>query len=475
MSSKIYFADDVFFQILEDEGVMFSASRQELYIFNTAASFIWACLEENMTFEEIAAAYERSFDVPTSNNIVRSLLGQWQGLGYIAGDGIPRGDEIDFTTAVARLLTNPLLRNDFALARDKVALEIAVRESDLECFLSLRSEDLEHEAERIRLKNRERRLGRRGQQHGNLNVFAARDFFGGMNDVAVGVRPSSFPKRYYELLTLKFALRLNSVVQETTVLPALRHLEIVEPTGVDMDIHVLETSGGFLLLDGFAPIGFCSRLDELLPIIKAALRMRIADTHEYLFQIHAGVISNGEKCILFPGEPGSGKTTLTAGLAASGFFYFSDEVALLEDQDMVVRPVPLSLAVKDGACKELAPYYPDLWNTPVHHREDRRTVRYIGPPPNSMWRPADQAQKIGWIIFPRYVAHAETQLKPIRKGEALRRLMQECVVIPELLSRETVQHLVQLMRTVDCYELTMSSLSPAIHVIKDLCVSSKLH
>src|SRR5262245_21983757 len=97
---------------------MFSESRQELYIFNTTATYIWACLEEGLTIEEITNGYTEAFNVPTSEteNVIRAVLGQWQGLGYIAGEGIPQGNEIDFTTAVARLLVNPILRKDFALA-----------------------------------------------------------------------------------------------------------------------------------------------------------------------------------------------------------------------------------------------------------------------------------------------------------------------------------------------------------------------
>ena len=64
---------------------------------------------------------------------------------------------------------------------------------------------------------------------------------------------------------------------------------------------------------------------------------------------------------------------------------------------------------------------------------------------------------------------AETELKPIGRGEALRRLMQECVVLPELLTKSRVRCLVQWMRTVDCLELTMSSLREAIQLIKECC------
>jgi hypothetical protein len=471
MPSNIHFADDVSLQILGDEGVMFSESRQELYIFNTPATYIWACLEEGLTIEEITNGYKEAFNVPTSEteNVIRAVLGQWQGLGYIAGEGIPQGNEIDFTTAVARLLANPLLRKDFALAPNEVARKIRVIESDLECLLSLRAEDLERQAATVLVRNREGRIRQSILQRVNLETFRGTDLLIAAGERSAREKLASVRTRYYQLMNLKFALRLHSPKQEAVVLPAFAHLEIAEPEQIDLDLHLMETHTGPILFDRFVPIGSCTSLEEVVPITKAILRMLVVDRHEYFLQIHAGVVSNGQKCILLPGAPGSGKTTLTAGLAASGFIYFSDEVALIEEPEMVVRPVPLSFAVKDGSCSALSQFYPDLKDSPVHQREDSRTVRYISPPSGSMCHPPDQQQKIAWIIFPRFVVEAHTELKSIGKGEALRRLMQECVVLPELLTKHKVGSLIQWMRTVDCFELTMSSLPGAIRLIKERC------
>ena len=163
------------------------------------------------------------------------------------------------------------------------------------------------------------------------------------------------------------------------------------------------------------------------------MRQTAINRDRYFLAIHAGVVSNGERCIVLPGRTGSGKTTLTAALSRDGFHYFSDEFALLEDRTLRVRPVPLSLTIKRDAVEVLTSYYPGLGGLVAHIREDGRIVRYLNP---IEW-PVDpeRSDRVGWIIFPRYEADAVTSLRPVSKPEALRRLLRECLVLPELLDR----------------------------------------
>jgi hypothetical protein len=46
-----------------------------------------------------------------------------------------------------------------------------------------------------------------------------------------------------------------------------------------------------------------------------------------------------------------------------------------------------------------------------------------------------------------------TELRPVGRSEALRRLLQECLVLPERLDRTGVENLVRWIRSVECFEL----------------------
>jgi hypothetical protein len=197
------------------------------------------------------------------------------------------------------------------------------------------------------------------------------------------------------------------------------------------------------------------------------MRQTAINRDRYFLAIHAGVVSNGEQCIVLPGRTGSGKTTLTAALSGDGFHYFSDEFALLEQGTLRARPVPLSLTIKRGAVELLTSYYPGLGGLLAHTREDGQTVRYLNPVEGLV--DCERSDPVGWIIFPHYEACAVTALRPVSKPEALRRLLRECLVLPELLDRAGVESLVRWIQTVSCLELPMSSLPDAVSLVKRRC------
>jgi hypothetical protein len=202
--------------------------------------------------------------------------------------------------------------------------------------------------------------------------------------------------------------------------------------------------------------------------MKGLLRQLALDRDDFFLELHAGVVSDGTDCIVLPGAPGSGKTTLTAGLVFSGFEYFSDEVGLLDEESLRLRPVPLGLGVKPGAVDTLAELFPEVRQLEIHSREDGQQVRYLSLPA-ARSAPAGVTREAKWLIFPRYGRNLGTALKPLGRPEALRRLMHECMVLPKLLDETRVERLVRWMRQLRCYELPMNSLDRAVELVKELC------
>jgi hypothetical protein len=172
-------------------------------------------------------------------------------------------------------------------------------------------------------------------------------------------------------------------------------------------------------------------------------------------------------CVLFPGAAGSGKTTLTAALLRSGGKYFSDEVALLEEDTLHVRPVPLALTIKAGSVEPLRRLYPHLESLTQHLREDRQGVRYLSPPPEALFDDG-QAHPIRSVIFPRYDPTVESALVPLARPNGLARLLEESLVLPDLLDRGKVEALVRWMRDVQAFELPMSSLDSGVALVRSL-------
>jgi hypothetical protein len=282
---------------------------------------------------------------------------------------------------------------------------------------------------------------------------------------------SSFhSERSYRLLNTSFRLRYGTAAYETTVHPVLAHLETAAAL-MERRIDVDLAWGGeahLLLVNGRCKQR-CALLNELAPLVKGIVLREAIDTHPHLLYIHAGVVRGGCGCLLLPAEPGSGKTSLTAALTNAGFSYLSDELAPLEGDTLRVRPVPVSLCIKDGAWDLLTPRYPEMHDLAIHHRWDGKIVRYLNPPPAILDPEPEKSYPVRWIVFPQYSPEARTELRQLGKADALHRLLEQCLAMPAPLDQTKVASLVSWIRDIPCYELPMSSLDEAVSLIDRLC------
>ena len=460
--------------VLDDAGVFFAVARQELYVFNTSATLIWCCIEEGLATDEIVAHYCEAFgaSVQEAQEHVATALDQWWGLGYIDAPEIRGMAPASFATVLARLLSNERLRRAFAAAPVETARRLWVDSADLDAVLALDPALLERET--VRLRNRP---GRLAIEPGGRDTLFAAEAAGDRSvlEVAVDGRLRGIAtapiERHYRLLDTNFRMRFASAAQEACVDAALGHLAIDPPPDSHVLLDIVEGDGGHVIIDGVVPVGHCRQLEQLTPSVKSVIGIAAINRHRFFLELHAGVVSNGERCILLPAASGSGKTTLTAGLTRAGFAYFSDEVALLEEVTLELRPFPLALGVKRGALAAIAELWPEVCELQAHQRVDGEQVRYLALPAESC-APSEVMCAARWLIFPRYGVDLETELRPISRPEALRRLMHECMVLPQFLDELRVEKLVQWMRTLECYELPMSSLGRAVELITERCRST---
>jgi hypothetical protein len=205
--------------------------------------------------------------------------------------------------------------------------------------------------------------------------------------------------------------------------------------------------------------------DELLATLEWALASAAIDVlGEGYLLLHAGVVARDGCAILLPGGSGSGKSTLTAGLAAAGFQLGSDEVAVVDPLTLAVLPFVRGICVKDGSRAVLAPAYPSLLTDAPRHRFGGEEVWYLCPRP-ARWLPAPTPVRT--IVVPRFARGAETRLEPLSRSATLQILLQQSFSVPKHGSFG-IGMLTDLLRGVDCYRLTLSSLDEAIDLLTDL-------
>lgn len=269
----------------------------------------------------------------------------------------------------------------------------------------------------------------------------------------------------YALLGATVRVRYASRAQRSFVHPILAHLKKARSRPTSTIEIVADGERHHICQNGRVERANVA-LDEIGPTVKWLLWEAAINSHRFFMNIHAGVVGDGKGVIMLPAAPGSGKSSLTAALARAGLDYFSDEIALLEEPDLAVRPIPLAVCVKSTGWALMTPLFPNLPKLKVHRRGDGKIVRYVPPPPFRHGTRRDRTYPVRAIVFPKYAADAETALTPLSRVDALSRLMEECLVVPVPLTLRRVQRLVRWIQAIRCFDLKMSSLGQAVDLVR---------
>lgn len=108
-----------------------------------------------------------------------------------------------------------------------------------------------------------------------------------------------------------------------------------------------------------------------------------------LFFVHGAALSLVDRCVVIPGQSGSGKSSLAWCLSESGFEYLSDELAPIDPEARAVEPYPHALCLK--SVPPSGPALPDsTWDTGA--------TRHI-PAYELRSRPLDQPCPLSLLVF----------------------------------------------------------------------------
>lgn len=275
---------------------------------------------------------------------------------------------------------------------------------------------------------------------------------------------SAYSQSTYQLFNKQFTIRYQTRDLQNLVHPLLSHLELSSSHKGENHINFLSDDAKYIVIKNDKIIGY-EALDyrAIGFLIREIFNISHPD-REWMAVMHAAAISDGEHCIVFPGMGGNGKSTLTAALIKSGFYYFSDDIVPLDCYNRHAAAVPISICLKEGSWPLLYSYYPELQNLPIYYRYQRR-VRYL-PPLDLKKTEQNNHLPVKHLIFPYYKKTVPARIKKISKTSALQQLVQARIWVSP--NPVCVDHLIQWINNVPCYELIFDSLSSAVSKIKRL-------
>jgi len=211
-------------------------------------------------------------------------------------------------------------------------------------------------------------------------------------------------------------------------------------------------------------IGTVATPYEIGPVLsQEALRIAYRSC-DRLIAVHAGAVGTAESCVVLAGPSGAGKSTLTAALVGAGFTYYSDEVAIIERKTHLLIPCPVGLRLKAGSLDVIQ----ELWGKVTTCRTVGclgEVINYVIPPKGSFANGETDSKPVSAIVFPTYEPSGHAEMIRIPKAEAISRLQSTGYDVHGELTSSKVQELVDWIKGVPSYALSVSSLREAVELV----------
>jgi HprK-related kinase A len=215
----------------------------------------------------------------------------------------------------------------------------------------------------------------------------------------------------------------------------------------------------FFEVDGLRPFE-PQPAENAFPMFEWGLNWCIATSAHRYMMLHAGTVAFGDRALIMPGTPGSGKSTLSAALHLRGVRLLSDEFGLVRPELGDLVPMPRGIPLKNASIEAILEFDPAAPLGPTYPKTRKGRVRHLRPDRESQIQQHVPAVP-RWLVFPKYQAGAKETLRPLDKTEAFRQLAFNCFNY-RLLGETSFRAVAQLIRQMDCYTFTFSNLDRAV-------------
>jgi len=185
---------------------------------------------------------------------------------------------------------------------------------------------------------------------------------------------------------------------------------------------------------------------------------------DWMAVFHASAISLGTRCILFPGDSGSGKSTIAAILISCGFDLLADDFVPVDADTREVCYFPGAVSVKKNALDQLMPLYPQLDSAAeFYYAGMDKTVRYLAPPDPSENSALSYPCKA--LVFVKYQQDSGMILKRMPRDNAFQHLVPDSWISP---LPDNATRFLDWFLEMPCYQLTYSDNAKMVIAIEEL-------
>ena len=201
-------------------------------------------------------------------------------------------------------------------------------------------------------------------------------------------------------------------------------------------------------------------ISHAYPQLEWAMNWCISTQAHFYLTLHAAVIERNGFAAIMPAPPGSGKSTLCAGLTSRGWRLLSDELALISLVDRTVCALARPISLKNESIDVIHAYVPDAVYNRVTHDTSKGSVTHMKVPSHQLRR-IDETAAPRWVIFPKYVRNAPAELISHSRAQSMLDLGRNSFNY-SLLGLTGFEVLSKVVSVCDCYQFSYSQLDDAV-------------
>lgn len=207
-------------------------------------------------------------------------------------------------------------------------------------------------------------------------------------------------------------------------------------------------------------------LAHAYPLLEWTMNWWISgNAHQYLI-LHAAVVERDGCAAILPAPPGSGKSTLCAGLVQRGWRLLSDELGLILLDTGEVCGLGRPISLKNESLRVIRAFAPGAVLSAEARDTAKGTVAQLKPGTDDVAR-ADEPARPRWVVFPRYVPGADAELVARPKADAMMELGRNAFNYA-LLGQAGFEVLADTVSASACFDFSYSRLDDAVAVFDDL-------
>ena len=205
------------------------------------------------------------------------------------------------------------------------------------------------------------------------------------------------------------------------------------------------------------------------PLLEWAMNWCVSTQAHHYLVVHAAVLERNGLAVILPAPPGSGKSTLCAGLAYRGWRLLSDELTVIDPATLQVHALCRPVSLKNESIEIMRGYALEArFNRPSEETAKGR-VTHMSVRQDQVLR-MDEPARPRWVVFPRYVAGSAPRLSAHSPSEAMLELARNAFNYAAL-GPAGFETLAAVIDACHCHDFEYSRLDDAVDTFERLAAA----